>query len=124
MGKHVIFLFLLLSACSTGRPFNSNGLQFKTLITPEHVKRFELTLIPRPIPIDPYSNRQSLEQGPSERQLKGLLKDALADNGFCRDGFLPLGRYAGESNYRLRGECKDTASAEDIAKFPNTIERW
>ena len=33
-----------------------------------------------------------------------------------------MGRYAGESHYRLRGECKDAATAEDVARFPNTIE--
>lgn len=117
-------LALSLAGCSSQRGFDSQGLQFKTLITPERIKRFELTVIPRPVPIDPQSDRRGLESGPSERQLKGLLKDALASNGFCKGGFLPLGRYAGESHYRLRGECKDPATPEDIAQFPNTIERW
>lgn len=119
-----IVLALDSAGCSSQRAFDSQGLQFKTLITPEHIKRFELTIIPRPLPIDPQSDRRGLESGPSERQLKGLLKDALASNGFCKQGFLPLGRYAGESHYRLRGECKDAATAEDVARFPNTIERW
>lgn len=117
-------LALNIAACSTQRGFDSQGLEFKTLITPDRIKRFELTLIPKPVPIDPQSNRRGLESGPSERQLKGLLKDALASNGFCKQGFLPLGRYAGESHYRLRGECKDAATPEDITQFPNTIERW
>ncbi|RZA02341.1 MAG: hypothetical protein EOO68_09795 [Moraxellaceae bacterium] len=125
MGKLItVSLCFVLAACSTGRNFDPQGLQFKTLITPDHVKRFELSIAPRPVPIDPLSDRRGLESGPSERQLKAMLKDALADNGFCREGFLPLGRYAGESNYKLRGECKDAASVEDIARFPNTIERW
>ena len=115
---------LSLAGCSIQRSFDSQGSEFKTLITADNIKRFELTIIPRPVPIDPQSNRRGLEPGPSERQLKGLLKDALANNEFCRQGYLPLGRYAGESHYRLRGECKDAASTEDKAKFPNTIERW
>lgn len=118
----ITFLSWILAACSTSSNFNSKSLQFKTLITPEHVKRFELTLIPRPI--DPMTNHKMLESGPSERQFKGLLESALAENNFCHNGYLPLGRYAGESSYRLRGECKDAATAEDVAKFPNTIERW
>jgi len=119
-----IVLALDSAGCSSQRGFDAAGLQFKTLITPEHIKRFELSLTPKPQALDPLSNRRGLEEAPSERQLKGLLKDTLATNGFCKAGFLPLGRYAGESHYRLRGECKDAATAEDIAKFPNTIERW
>ena len=119
---HLCLMISLLTACSTSGNYNSKTLQFKTLITPERVKRFELTIIPRPI--DPLTSRKNLEVGPSERQFKNLLESALAENNFCHNGYLPLGRYAGESNYRLRGECKDAATAEDVAKFPNTIERW
>ncbi|HMU68047.1 MAG TPA: hypothetical protein PKE57_12905 [Cellvibrionaceae bacterium] len=119
-----ILLALDSAGCSSQRGFNAPDLQFKTLITADHIKRFELTLIPKPAQLDPLSSRRGLEEAPSERQLKGLLKDTLASNGFCKAGFLPLGRYAGESHSRLRGECKDAATPEDIAKFPNTIERW
>lgn len=120
----ISLLCCLATACASVGPLISGPQEFKTLITSDNIKRFELSVLPRPMHIDPQASRQKIESGPNERQLLASLKATLASNGFCRDGFLLLGRYAGESNNRLRGECKDAANAEDKAKFPNTIERW
>lgn len=120
----ISLLCCLLPACASVGPLISGPQEFKTLITSDNIKRFELSVLPRPMHIDPQANRQKIEPGPSERQLLASLKATLASNGFCREGFLLLGRYAGESTQRLRGECKDSASAEDKSRFPNTIERW
>jgi hypothetical protein len=122
--RHLMYVTFLcgISACSQ-QPYGSGAhWQFKTLITSDNIKRFELSVPPKVI--DPLSQKHYEETSPSQRYFKSQLEDTLAQNGFCREGYLPLGRFAGESSYRLRGECKEAASAEDKAKFPNSIERW
>lgn len=107
---------------------------FRTLITPQQVKRFELTVVPKPV--DPFNgpakrlntyDEDATEGGLQRRTdayLQYKVKTLVEATGFCKQGYILLGRFAGESQYRVRGECKDLASAEDYNQFPNTITQW
>jgi hypothetical protein len=119
---------LSLSACSSNnRHLQDDSLQFKTLITAEGQKRFEISAAPKPQDIL-RPTRQTTDTPQSQRSIEthllNALEQALDTSGFCQNGYLLLGRFAGESLYRLRGECKDLATPADRSKFPNSIERW
>ncbi len=119
----------LLATCAacTSAPKQVKDPSFKTLITPERVKRFELSVIPKDLSItrpNPELDGGTRQARQLELFLQNALEEAITRSGFCRAGYLPLGRFAGESQYRLRGECKDPASDADLAAFPNSIERW
>lgn len=124
---------LMLTACSRTQHLQTDALSFRTLITPDNIKRFELSVPAKPLDVMKQMNRgrDSDRDGRGEFQqrhtdvyLKYALEDILDHNGFCQQGYLLLGRFAGENQNRLRGECKDSASAEDRAKFPNSIQKW
>jgi hypothetical protein len=56
--------------------------------------------------------------------MQNMLDEIMEQSQYCRDGYVLLGRYAGETTRRLRGECKDRATDEDRRLFPDTVERW
>ncbi len=60
----------------------------------------------------------------SDDYLQKILALAVDQSEYCREGYLQLGRYAGETSERLRGECKEKATTEDLEHFPNTLNRW
>lgn len=125
---------LVLTACSHTGHLQTDALSFRTLITSDNIKRFELSVPPKPVDLMRQMNRRSENgEGDSRSQsqqhytdtyLKYALEDILDENKFCRDGYLLLGRFAGENQNRLRGECKDNATAAERDKFPNTISKW
>ena len=115
----------LFVACSSN-PLKGHH-QFDTLITSDGHKLFELVFA-APARDLLQSTRSGNRPPPSDtlslRHQVNLLEDELEVSGFCRDGYFLLGRYAGETQKRLRGECKDIATETDRQQFSNTIERW
>lgn len=126
-------LCMTLVACAKTDHLQTQALLFQTLITADRFKRFEVSVTPKPL--DPLRSVNSTSardndgraeylQRSTDLYLRAELEAVLEKNGFCREGYLLLGRFAGQNQYRLRGECKDLASDQDRQQFPNTIQRW
>ena len=112
---------LWCGACASKPPPGS--VHLNTLITQDGLKLFELAL-PRASHAEREPGEHRPEPGFSEGRVLALLETALAETHYCRAGYVLLGRYAGETMGRVRGECKDRATEEDRAHFPDTIARW
>ena len=58
-----------------------------------------------------------------ESMMKGIeeeLDARLAETGYCREGYIVLGRRIDRGRSFIRGECKEGATADDREKFPNS----
>ncbi|MFT5691125.1 MAG: hypothetical protein ACI92E_000450 [Oceanicoccus sp.] len=53
-------------------------------------------------------------------KLKEKLETALAENGFCREGYEELDRHEAMGEMSIRGECSDEATDDDRRNFPNS----
>lgn len=60
--------------------------------------------------------RDSMRAGMSKTARKGL-EATLAQNNYCRGGYMVLEQYEQHGNYIIRGECRDAASSADREKF-------
>lgn len=106
---------------------------FSTRITPSGLKLFELSypFVPRRL-ILPGSSSRTASQQParseqptySNRQLERVLTTKLDASGYCREGYILLGRHSGITTQTIRGECRELATADDREQFQNTIGRW
>ena len=47
------------------------------------------------------------------------LEDKLEETGYCREGYYRLSSHFIPGESRLRGECRELATPEDRAQFPN-----
>lgn len=118
----------LLLACTASNP-PPGYYQFGTLITDEGLKLFELRY---PLPqreFRPSTQSQQIRapRDPHEKSEKlalNFLQNKLDASAFCREGYMLLGRHAGLTAQRIRGECKERAIPADREKFPDTIEQW
>lgn len=117
----LLLLTLLCSACANKPPPGS--VHLNTLITSDGLKLFELAL-PRASGGEREPGEPRPEPGFSEGRVLAILETMLLETGYCRAGYVLLGRYAGETMGRVRGECKDRATAQDRERFPDTIARW
>lgn len=113
-----------LNACQS-QP--SQDFKFGTRITDDGYKQFQL-VYPRTthelrLPGSGQARHQDKRQL-SQRQVLSALEQILQDKGYCRKGYMLLGRYAGETINRVRGECREKASSADRDAHPDTIERW
>lgn len=54
---------------------------------------------------------------PSSKALLLGVDAMLAQNHYCRDGYVVLEQYDQHGNYIIRGECKDAATSADREKF-------
>ena len=126
----VLCLIGFVSSCSSNRTADEKILStFKTLITKDKYKRFEISTRPatrriRMMPAQEQSGLQRPTYTVNQKRLLRNLELVLEETGFCRDGYLLLGRYAGKKTNRLRGECRDKATEDDYQKFENTIGQW
>lgn len=117
----------LLAGCASNRqaPTPEN---FGTFITADGLKLFELRFArpSREIRVGESQRQVSprREQQRLARDRLNTLEATLEATKFCREGYTLLGRYAGETIERLRGECQERATEEDRARFPNDILRW
>lgn len=121
----LIFACLLCSSCARKPPPSS--LQLQTRITDGGLKLFELTFPMLAHHINPPQNSGRPGKPRNElnsRRMQVLLDEVIEESGYCREGYVLLGRYAGETVQRLRGECRDRATAEDRQRFPDSIARW
>ena len=115
-----------LAACAHKGP-PPGTLQLKTRITDDGLKLFELVF---PMPNRPLEmpsgggERRKPRPDLSGKQMLALLDEVVTQSQFCRQGYVLLGRYAGETTARLRGECNDRATTADRDRFPDTINRW
>ena len=58
--------------------------------------------------------------GRSEQMAKVALRGMqamLAQNHYCRDGYVVLEQYDQHGSYFIRGECRDAATSAERAKF-------
>lgn len=105
--------------------------RFNTLITPQGLKLFELTLpspsyrlvMPSSAGATPIRRKRE-EVDYSEKRIKRVVEQAVEVTEYCRSGFYLLGRYAGETAARVRGECRENANEEDKKAFPDTLHAW
>lgn len=61
------------------------------------------------------------QRGPNSEQMQKIARrgvDAmLAQNHYCRSGYMVLEQYEQQRNYVVRGECRDAADASDREKY-------
>jgi hypothetical protein len=62
------------------------------------------------------------QHGPTTEQmqktaLRGIVA-TLAENQYCRTGYMVLEQYPQQRNYVVRGECREPADQADREKFP------
>lgn len=115
---------LCLSACQSPSP---RDFRFSTRITDDGYKQFQLAYPSTIQELHLPGSRQAKNQrdsGISQRQVLSVLEQRLKERGYCRKGYMLLGRYAGETSSRVRGECRDKANKADRVAYPDTIEQW
>lgn len=117
---------LSLMACQTSRP---QTFQFDTRITNEGYKLFQLAYPQMHTELrlpnaSASTNHRRRPQYITEKRLRAVLEEKLIENGYCRQGYVLLGRAGGDTSNRLRGECRDKANARDRQTYPDSIERW
>ena len=56
----------------------------------------------------------------SSLEIKEKLDARLAETGYCREGYIVLGRRMDRGRSFIRGECKEEATADDREKFTNS----
>jgi len=59
-------------------------------------------------------SRREGPQHPGPQALQGM----LAENGYCREGYMVLEQYEQQHRYVTRGECRDGATDADRTRFP------
>lgn len=124
----ILALFSLwLGGCSNHK-VKASHFRFNTLITEQGIKLFELSSQYRrePFVIKPVANPygEKKENDAINKRLLAELEYHMEATKFCRKGYLLLGRHAGETTHKIRGECRERASEDDIGTFPNTIKQW
>ncbi|MEN8133609.1 MAG: hypothetical protein ABFS45_26285 [Pseudomonadota bacterium] len=60
-------------------------------------------------------DRESMMKG-----IKEKLDARLSETGYCREGYIVLGRSIGRGRSFIRGECKEGATEDDRTKFSNS----
>jgi hypothetical protein len=68
-------------------------------------------------PCEPGEQRGGFGSDDRENDLKRAAKAMIAENHYCRDGFVVLEEYHQDRGQILRGECRDTADESDRARF-------
>ena len=122
----LLVILLLCSACANKPP---SSVLLHTRITEDGLKLFELVL-PRAANaaeadvVLRQGERRPPEPGFSEKRVLATLASVMEESRYCRAGYVLLGRYAGETTGRVRGECKDRATDEDRQQYPDSITRW
>jgi len=125
--RNTLFAILLLCTACANKP--PPGSVLHTRITEDGLKLFEL-MLPRAANTAEHAaaprqgQRRPPESGFSERRVLALLEAVMEESRYCRAGYVLLGRYAGETTGRVRGECKDRATEADRQKYPDSITRW
>ena len=105
-----------LSACAHTGPTTSFNDKFETDISKNGTKFFTYTR---------HFHKKSSGEGhsPDDKETDKALRKAvqlkLDTTGYCRDDYLTLEDYEANGIARIRGECRDGASNDDLTQFPN-----
>lgn len=119
--------------CSSQAGRQAELFTFSTRITPSGLKLFELSypFVPRRLTLPGSSSRTGSQQPArreqpaySDRQLERALTTKLNASGYCREGYILLGRHSGITAQTIRGECRELATTDDREQFQDTIGRW
>lgn len=124
-------LLLGLSACSHTPNASDipSGANFSTKILADDTKLFTYTQrFMRGAPDMPgdadatidnpkmMRERDGMREAISKSSRKGV-EAMLAQNNYCRDGYMVLEQYEQHGSYIVRGECRDGATSADREKF-------
>lgn len=131
----IIFaMSIVLVACSTKQDDLSKIGVLRTHIRPDGTKLFVFISQPHSSRVTGRTNARNGSQANrvSNRQrsrgrantsireyLHIALEEKLAQSGYCREGYLPLGQYIEFGQFELRGECQESATEQDRVKFSN-----
>jgi len=126
---------LLAGGCtSSGRNFSELDESLSIQVLPDTSKQFVYSLTApdmlRRSLVQVYRSpgeasqhrRQEPEGQRTYRQLRANTERALADTGFCREGFLELDYRLSRDDLWMRGECREGATPEDIERFSGVDE--
>lgn len=104
----------------------SQEFRFTTHITDDGYKLFQLAYPPAvsEIRLPGSDRRPRRETETTERQALAELEQRLVRSNYCRQGYVLLGRHAGQTSSRIRGECREKATPEDLRLFPDTLDQW
>ena len=136
---------LTLSGCSSNSSKRHGGMPtevFVTHIKPDGSKIFNYSLIKK------MPNQGQMGQGmgkgggmhggmgggmkggkkPDMSKMKAKMEEKankklnlkLAETGYCREGFMELDSFFERGHVTIKGECNETATAQDKKTFPNT----
>lgn len=122
-----LLIALCVAAGCAHKKSDIRALELQTRITDGGLKLFELTFPAPPQNMSlPTGSERPRKKRPetSAREMQSLLDEVMEQSQYCREGYVLLGRYAGETIRRLRGECKDRATDRDRQRFPDTVQRW
>ncbi len=117
----VIAVLTQLAACAN-QPDAGDvppGVDFKTQMLADGTKLFKV-ITREAIP----KERRGLNKPPEQRRerpqdMKKIAAAMLAENHYCRSGFVVLEQYQQQHSHVLRGECRDAADASDRQRFAN-----
>ena len=124
----LLTLVCLAAGCARSR--EAPSLELQTRITDSNLKLFELDFPPQAHPASAPASQRNRQRRPKanpqqEQKIRQkILDEVIVHSGYCREGYVLLGRYAGETTRRVRGECRDRATEEDRHRFPDTVQRW
>lgn len=120
----LLALVCLAAGCARSR--EAPSLELQTRITDSDLKLFELSFPPVSTPASQRNQQRRPKTNPQQAQKnrQKMLDEVMVHSGYCREGYVLLGRYAGETTRRVRGECRDRATEEDRHRFPDTVQRW
>jgi len=129
----LIVTALLTAACSIGLPAGTHT-EFRTRITQSGLKHFQLRLIPEN-PAQYHQATDLTRQPKAERNpdraaakrenvLLKQVRNTLAENRYCRQGYWLLDKNLYGPSPWVRGECNEGATETDREKYPDTIQQW
>lgn len=125
-----LFLFALLGCGGNDqRPTEAIPASFTTDILPNGTKLFTFELEPQGPPDGagprmqrggpgPGPDGRPPRRGPSAAASHKQLASLLAENHYCREGYVTLQQYGLYGGYTIRGECRDGADDSDRSRFP------
>ena len=137
---------LSITACSSNSPKKHGGMPtevFVTHIKPDGSKVFNYSLIKK-MPSQGQMGKGRGKGGgmhgggmgggmkggkkPDMSKMKAKMEEKankklnlkLAETGYCREGFMELDSFFERGHVTIKGECNETATAQDKKTFPNT----
>ena len=62
---------------------------------------------------------KSADESSMKAYFNEMLESKLKESGYCREGYIELNSYFGKGQLKIRGECEEGATEEDLIKFVN-----